>query len=151
MIWDTAVKFKLPEDRDNNGNLPLHVVAKNKQESMCKKYLTHCKGSNRSLLSVKNNQGQTAVHVAINAKPHRIGPERHFAGKHEKGKNQDLKVNKEKEEEEDDDDDEHDFGLPIIRLLWEPISNDLVRRILFERDAYGKTCLHLAAENGKLT
>jgi hypothetical protein len=127
------------------------VAAGNNQEYMCKKFLTDLKWSNKPL-SVKNNQGQTVAHVAIDAKPHRIGPERHYVGKHEKDKTQDPKAAKEKkEDDDDDDDDEHDFGLPIIILLWDKTSKDDPHGGLFERDGDGKTCLHLAAENGALT
>jgi hypothetical protein len=90
--------------------------------------------------------------VATVAKPRRIGPERHFVEKHEKNKSHDHKASKEKEEkEEDDDDDEHDFGLPILQLMWKITLNDVPRSGLFETDDDEKTCLHLAAENGKST
>jgi ankyrin repeat protein len=146
------VKFELPQQQDNTGNLPLHVAAGNNQPYMCEKFLTAFKWSIKPL-SVKNNQGQTAVHVATVAKPQRVGPERHFVEKHEKHKSHDHKASKEKEKEkeEEDDDYEHDFGLPILQLMWKITLNDVPGSGFFETDDDGKTCLHLAAENGKST
>ena len=70
---------------------------------MCQNFLRAFNGAT-SLLRVKNNQGNTAAHVATVAKRQRIGPGRQHVEKHEKN--------------EGNDDDR-------------------------------KTCLHLAAANGK--
>jgi ankyrin repeat protein len=142
IIWDSAVKCGLPEKRDNNGNLPLHVAAGKIQKHMCTKLLTAFKWS-FDPLRMKNNQGKTAAHVATEAVAYRIGPERHYIDKHEKEKHHDQEAGKE------EDDDEHDLGLPILTLMWENTPQDGRPSGLSEKDDDRKTCLHLAAENGK--
>jgi ankyrin repeat protein len=143
------VKWRLPENADGNGNFPLHVAAANNQKYMCEELLVYFNLKIPSSF-LKNNHGQTAAHVAVVAKRHRIGPERHFVVKHEKDKRPDPKDTKEKVMKNNDDDDDQDFGLPIIELFWEKNQKNGLHDVLFERDDDGKTCLHVAAENGEL-
>ncbi len=142
LLWNAAMTLELDQLPDNNGNLPLHVAAANNQKHMCDKLLRAVE-SPSYMLRVKNMQGQTAAHVATEAVPHRIGPERHSIEKHEREKNADDEAKKAK------DDDEHDFGLPILRLMWDITSKDGQRSGLLETDNDRNTCLHLAAKNGK--
>ena len=54
---------------------------------MCQNFLRAFNGAT-SLLRVKNNQGNTAAHVATVAKRQRIGPGRQHVEKHEKKRGQ---------------------------------------------------------------
>lgn len=144
-IWDLAAKWELPKKKDNNGNLPLHVAARNRQTYMCEKFLTAFKWStNIDPLRVKNNQGQTAAHMATEAEAPRIGPERPYIDKHGKEKH-----HHDQEASETEDDDEHNFGLPILELMWKITPKDGQNSPLFEKNDDRKTCLHLAAAKGK--
>lgn len=136
------MRFDLVKKPDNNGNLPLHVAAGNNQVYICEKILNDPQSST-DLLHVKNSDGQTAAHVATVAVPQPIGPERHHIDKHEKEKYHDSDASK------TDDDDEHDFGLPILKSMWTITSNEGRGSDFFDRDDDRKTCLHLAAVNGK--
>jgi ankyrin repeat protein len=142
IIWNLADKLGLPKQTDSNGNLPLHVAAGNNQVHMCEKLLTEFRWS-IDPLRMKNNQGQTAAHVATEAVAPRIGPEQHYIDKQKKEKDH------EQEASEKEDDDKHDFGLPILDLMWKITQKENQPSALSVKDDDRKTCLHLAAENGK--
>jgi ankyrin repeat protein len=143
-IWNSVLKLELLRQHDNNGNLPLHVAAGNNQVDMCEKFLKACESSNELLLK-KNFQGQTAAHVATTAMHRCIGPERHYIEKDEREKHHDHEAKVDTAENND----EHDFGLPVLEKMWDITSKYGQSSGLFELDDDRKTCLHLAAENGK--
>jgi ankyrin repeat protein len=148
LIWQPAIERDLLNKLDDDGNLPLHAAAGNNQIEFCKKALDACKDPN-DFLYIKNNHGQAAAHVATVAVHHRIGPERHYAERHHfyESKGQNRKTDA--EEKDDDDDEDHDFGLPVLRLIWDNAKKGDKTSSLFKRDNNEQTCLHLAAAKGK--
>lgn len=145
VVWNAAERLNLFEEQDNAGNLPLHIAAGNNQAYICEEFL---KDSKQSIIAlrVKNNQGKTAAHVATIATRRRIGAELHYVQRYEKKKYRTHKVSTAANSDGDED---HDFGLPILKLFWTSSTEDSPHG-LFEKDDDRKTCLHLAAENGKL-
>jgi ankyrin repeat protein len=128
--------------------LPLHVAADNKQEEFCKAALSASKASN-DFRRIKNAHGQTAAHVATQAVPRRIGPERHHVERHKSADSKKQNKKMDAVDNDDDSDDDHDFGLPILRQIWDDAPKGDRLSGFFERDDDGQTCLHLAAAKGK--
>jgi hypothetical protein len=138
--------------------LPLHVAASTNND-ICKDLLDvkETKTSTAALstqntssssptrehpLCVYNYKGQTPVHVATEAKPIRIGVDRHYAVNHDHRKSEShekCEVNK---------DNKTDFGLPTLKIMWGAKPDDDTRRALSMPDGSRRTCLHLAAAKG---
>ncbi|CAF1212259.1 unnamed protein product [Adineta steineri] len=92
MILDRAASLKLHEKPDNNGNWPLHVAASTSHQNVFEKLLPgslsykqppfsikNAQGQTVPPFSTRNARGQTVVHIATEAMPPRIGPDRHYA------------------------------------------------------------------------
>jgi len=141
---------------DDDGNSPLHVAASNNQTRFFEKVFSPNEASN-DFRFMRNANGQTAAHVATEAMKRRIGPERHHVDKHSyavsKPSNQKPSTDNHGDDnhgdDNHDDDDEHDFGLPVLRQIWNNAEKGDIRNCLFARDFDRNTCLHLAAAQGK--
>jgi len=145
LIWQPAVKEGLLGMQDARGNSPLHVAASNNQIDFCNKVFSD-KHSSNEFRSVRNAHGQTAAHVATEAKPRRIGPERHHSDKHNSAS---LKSSNSKSAAHDHMHvDEHGFDLRVLELLWKNEEKGNRDHCLFVPDFYRQTCLHLAAAQG---
>jgi ankyrin repeat protein len=135
---------------DDDGNSPLHVAASNNQTRFCERVFSPEEPSN-DLRFMINANGQTAAHVATEAMKRRIGSERHHLDKHSStvSKPSDQKPSTDNHGDDNHDDDDHDFGLPVLRQIWNNAEKGDIRNCLFVRDFDRKTCLHLAAAQGK--
>jgi ankyrin repeat protein len=138
---------------DDDGNSPLHVAASNNQTGFCKLAFSLKEPSN-DLRFMRNANGQTAAHVATEAMKRRIGPERHHVDKHSStvsnpsNQKPTAENHGDDNHDDDDEDDDHDFGLPVLRDIWNNAKKGDARNCLFVRDFDRKTCLHLAAAQG---
>ncbi|CAF1171068.1 unnamed protein product [Adineta steineri] len=162
MILDRAASPELHEKADNNGNWPLHVAASTSHKNVFEKLLLKPLSYKKSPLSTKNAQGQTVVHIATEAMPPRIGPDRHYVEKDHSSeeKNSTREASDEKDDEgndegnyEEDDEESKDrnFGLPILRCIYNRFPEEReYLPIFFQRNDDRQTCLHLAAAKGAL-
>ncbi len=150
MVWNLANQNGLLQEKDANGNRPLHVAAGNNQVNMCEELLEVFK-SDSNLLCKKNTQGQTAAHIATEAEPHRIGPDRHYVDKKEKKNSEDDETDKvENDKAEKVKNKNQDFGLHILKLMWRKTKESRDKSLLFQVDNDRQTCLHLAVAKGKV-
>jgi len=133
---------------DDDGNSPLHVAASNNQTRFFEAAFS-LKDRSKDFRLMRNAYGQTAAHVATEAIKRRIGPERHDVDKHSSAVSKPSNQKPNADNHEDDDEDEHDFGLPVLRQIWNSAKKGDKHNCLFARDFDRKTCLHLAAAQGK--
>ncbi|CAF1141121.1 unnamed protein product [Adineta steineri] len=158
MILDRAASPELHEKADNNGNWPLHVAASTSHKNVFEKLLLKPLSYKKSPLSTKNAEGQTVVHIATEAMPPRIGPDRHYVEKDHSSeeKNSTREASDEKDDEGNDEEDDEEskdrnFGLPILRCIYNRFPEEReYLPIFFQRNDDRQTCLHLAAAKGAL-
>ncbi|CAF1212237.1 unnamed protein product [Adineta steineri] len=154
MILDQAASLKLHEAVDNNGNLPLHVAAGTSHQNVFEKLLPKPLSYENSPFSTKNTQGQTVVHIATEAMPPRIGPDRHYVEKDHssKEKNSTREASDEKDDEGNDEESkDRNFGLPILECIYNRFPEEReYLQIFSKRNDERQTCLHLAAAKGAL-
>ncbi|CAF1054871.1 unnamed protein product [Adineta steineri] len=158
MILDRAASLELHEAVDNNGNLPLHVAASTSHKSVFEKLLPKPLSYKKSPFSIKNAQGQAVVHIATEAMPPRIGPDRHYVEKDHSSKenNSTREASDEKDDEGNDEEDDEEskdrnFGLSILQFIYHRFRGEReYSQIFLERNDDRQTCLHLAAAKGAL-